>query len=122
MGSGSAGLSLPGNGPDKAGQLTGDGGGHHGRRLASSGQPAITPAQPQLGLPSCVPDRGSQALLPKQQLAADPRRKAVAPSGFDQQAPGRPISGFGDPALASPLAAGLLRGNQPKVGHQMPRV
>src|SRR6266498_3640044 len=76
---------MPGDGPDKARQFAGDRSGDDIGRLAGAGEPAITGAQPQLGLPGDLADRPRLALLPEQQLAADPRREAVTPGGLDQQ-------------------------------------
>src|SRR5262252_2048949 len=76
---------LPGDGPNKARQFTGDRGGDDSDRLAAAGELAIARAQPQLGFPGDRTDRLGLALLPRQQLAAEPRRKAVGPRRLDQQ-------------------------------------
>src|SRR5437868_14960706 len=74
---------MPGDGPDKACQFTGDRSGDNIGRLASAGESAIAGAQPQLRLPGDLADRLGLALLPDQQLAADPRWEAVPPAGPD---------------------------------------
>src|SRR5829696_10272404 len=47
---------MPGDGPDKAGQFTGDRSGDDIGRLAGAGEPAIPRAQPQLRLPGDLAD------------------------------------------------------------------
>src|SRR5258707_2145945 len=75
---------LPSDGPDEARQLAGDRGGDDIGRLAGPGEPAIARAQPDLSLPGDVADGPRLALLPQQQLAAEPGREAVAPGRLDQ--------------------------------------
>src|SRR2546421_4976765 len=70
----------PGDGPDEAGQLTGDRGRDEVGRLAGAGELAIACAQPQLRLPGDLADRPGLLLLPEQQFAADPCREAVGPA------------------------------------------
>ena len=59
----------PGDGPDKARQLTGDRGSDDIGRFAAAGELAIARAQPQLGFPGDFADWPGLRLLPKQQLA-----------------------------------------------------
>ena len=68
-----------GDGPDKPRQFAGDRGGNDIGRLAGAGEPAITRAQPGLPLPGDLADRLGLFLLAQPQLAADPRREAIAP-------------------------------------------
>src|SRR6266571_1754052 len=70
---------LPGDGPHEARQFAGDRGGDDVGRLAAAGEPAIARAQPRSPLPGDVPDQPGLALLPQQQLAAEPGRETVAP-------------------------------------------
>src|SRR6266851_8581933 len=86
---------LPSDGPDEAGQFAGDRGGDDIGRLAGPGQPAIARAQSHLPLPGDVADRLGLVLLPRQRLAAEPGREAVAPGRLDQQPAGRSVTGLG---------------------------
>src|SRR6266513_5187729 len=61
---------MPGDGPDKACQFTGDRSGDNIGRLASAGESAIAGAQPQLRLPGDLADRLGLALLPDHQQPA----------------------------------------------------
>src|SRR5215470_8788371 len=88
----------PGDGPDKACQLTGDRGRDDIGRLAGAGEFAIARAQPKLRLPGDLADRSGLRLLPQPQLAADPGRETVTPGRLDQQPPGRAIAGLGEAA------------------------
>src|SRR5271169_2323216 len=89
---------LPGDGPDKACQLASDCGGDDIGWFAGPGEAAIAGTKPQLCLPGDLTDRLGLFLLPEQQLAADPRREAVAPGRLDQQPAGRAVAGFGETA------------------------
>jgi hypothetical protein len=59
-------------------------------------KPAIARAQPQLPVPGDVSDPLGLALLPQQQLAAEPGRETVAPCRLDQQPAGGGVAGLGD--------------------------
>src|SRR5712691_1119659 len=87
---------MPGDGPDKACQFTGDRSGDDIGRLAGMGKLAIAAAQPQLRLPGDLADGHRLALLPQQQLAADPRREAVTPGCLDQQPARGAVAGLGE--------------------------
>src|SRR5216683_2355812 len=113
---------MPGDGPDKACQFTGNRSGDNIGRLASAGELAIAGAQPQLRLPSDLADRLGLALLPEQQLAADPRREAVTPGRLDQQPAGGAVAGLGETAAFDARSARMLGGHQPKIGHQLARI
>src|SRR5213075_1848626 len=78
--------------------MPGDRSGDNIGRLASAGESAIAGAQPQLRLPGDLADRLGLALLPDQQLAADPRWEAVTPGGLDQQPAGGAVAGLGKAA------------------------
>src|SRR5580704_14405552 len=99
---------LASDGPDEACQLAGDRGGDDIGRLAGPGELAIARAQPHLPLPGDITDRLGLVLLPQQQLAADPGRKAVAPRRLDQQPAGRSIAGPGDAAASDAGTAGMF--------------
>ena len=45
----------------------------------------------------------------------------IRPGPFGQRAPGTAVPGFGNAALSTCRAAGVLRGNQPDEGRQLPR-
>src|SRR6266478_2942741 len=88
----------PGDGPDEAGQLTGNRGSDDIGRLAATGELAIARAQSQLRLPGDLADRLGLLLLPEQQFAADPGREAVGPGRLDQQPAGGTVAGLGEAA------------------------
>src|SRR2546421_1792187 len=113
---------MPGDGPDKACQFTGDRSGDNIGRLASAGESAIAGAQPQLRLPGDLADRLGLALLPDQQLAADPRWEAVTPGGLDQQPAGGAVAGLGKAAAFDARYARMFGRHQPEIGHQLARV
>src|ERR1700730_8031767 len=96
---------LPGDGPDEARQFAGDRSGDDVGRLAGAGKPAIARAQPQLPLPGDVSDQLGLALLPQQQLAAEPGRETVAPCRLDQQPAGGCVAGLGDAAASDARTA-----------------
>src|SRR5271165_4893886 len=79
---------LAGNGPDETGQLARNRGGDDVGRLAGAGELAIAGTQSGLGFPGDLADRSGLFLLSQQQLAADPRREAIAPGRLDQQPAG----------------------------------
>src|SRR5229473_5489705 len=113
---------LPGDGPDEASQFAGDRGGDDIGRLAGPGEPAIAAAQPDLPLPGDVADGPRLALLPQQQLAAEPGREAVAPGRLDQQPASRSVAGLGDAAAFDARAARMFGRHQPEIGHQLTRI
>src|SRR6516225_5417113 len=96
----------PRDGPHKAGQLAGDRGGDDIGGLAGARELAIAGTEPQLSLPGDLADRLGLCLLPEQQFAADPRRKAVTPGRLDQQPAGRAGSRWFRPPRCSPQARG----------------
>src|SRR5712671_2289492 len=105
---------LPGDGPHEARQFAGDRGGDDVGRLAGAGEPAIARAQPHLPLPGDVPDRPGLALLPQQQLAAEPGRETVAPCRLDQQPAGGGVAGLGDAAALTLLPLECSDGTSPR--------
>src|SRR6516225_6132501 len=112
----------PGDGPDEAGQLAGDRGGDDIGRLAAAGEFAIARAQSELRLPGDLADQLGLALLPEQQVTADPGREAVGPGRLDQQPASRVIAGFGDAAASDAGTAGMLTRHQPEIGHELARI
>src|ERR1700745_436261 len=66
----------PGDGPDEAGQFTGDRGSNDIGRFAAAGKLAIARAQPQLRLPGNLADRVWVLLLPPPPVAAVPGPEA----------------------------------------------
>jgi hypothetical protein len=92
-------------GPDETRQFAGNRGGDDIGRLAGAGEPAIPRAQPGLPLPGDLADRLGLVLLAEPQLAADPRREAVAPGRFDQQPGGGAVAGFCNAAASDASAA-----------------
>src|ERR1700752_1554712 len=62
----------PGDGPDEAGQFTGDRGSNDIGRFAAAGKLAIARAQPQLHLPGNLADRLWPVPLPPQPLPGGP--------------------------------------------------
>ena len=84
----------PGDGPDEAGQFTGDRGSNDIGRFAAAGELAIARAQPHLRLPGDLAQRLWLLLLTQQQRAADPGRETVGPGRFDQPPPCRAVAGL----------------------------
>src|SRR5437879_8001546 len=119
----------PGDGPDEAGQFTGDRGRDDIGRFAAAGELAIARAQSQLRLPGDLADRLGLALLPEQQLAADPGRDAIGPGCLDQQPASGVVAGplfaargrLGDAAALDAGAARVCGWYQPEIGHQLAR-
>src|SRR6516164_2601467 len=111
-----------GDGPDEARQLASDRGSDDIGRLAAASELAIARAQPQLRLPGDLADRPGLRLLPKPQLAADPGRETVTPSGLDQQPANRAVAGLGEAAAFDARTARMLRWHQPKIGHQLAQI
>ena len=72
---------VPGDGPDEAGQLTGDRRRDDIGRLAAADEFAVAHAQ----LPNDLADWPGLRLLPQPQLTADPGWEAVNPGRLDQQ-------------------------------------
>src|SRR4029077_6264303 len=112
----------PRDGPDEAGQFTGDRGRDDVGRFAAAGELAIACAQPQLRLPGDLADRPRLLLLPEQQLTADPGGKAVAPGRLDQQSTGGAVAGLGEAAAFDAGTARMLGWHQSEIGHQLARV
>src|ERR687892_1170775 len=112
-------LDHPGDRPDEAHHLTGDRGGHDYLGFAGRRQAAVTIAEAELSLPGDLADRLGQTLEPVEQLAADPGLHAVGPGALDQDAAGMGVAGLGDAAAADTRAARVLRGHEPKVGHEL---
>src|SRR5665213_716766 len=110
---------LSGNGPDEASQLAGDCGGDDIGRLASSGELAIAGAQPKLSFPGSLTDRLRLALLPQQQLAAEPGREPVGPCALDQYPASRVIARLGDTAAFDAGAARMLGWHEAEIGHEL---
>src|SRR5215204_3422306 len=79
-------------------------------------------AQPQLRLPGDLADRLGLALLPEQQLAADPRREAVTPGGLYQQPAGGAVAGLGKTAAFDARSTRMLGRHQPEIRHQLARI
>src|SRR6516225_1311314 len=100
----------------------GDGRGDDIGRLAAAGEFAIARAQSELRLPGDLADQLGLALLPEQQVTADPGREAVGPGRLDQQPASRVIAGFGDAAASDAGTAGMLTRHQPEIGHELARI
>jgi len=115
---GRAGLDLPGDGPDKAGEFAGDGGHGHLRLLpAHTGQMRVAVMQPALGFPGNVGDGFWQTFLPLFQVGTQAGGGAILPRGFDQGAAGWGVTHFGDAALLAVVAGGVFAGNQSEITH-----
>src|SRR6266404_1379750 len=107
----------PGDGPDEAGQFTGDRRRDDIGGLAAAGELAIARAQSELRLPGDLADRLGLLLLPEQQFAADPGREAVGPGRLDQQPAGGTVAGLGEAAAFDAGTARMLGRHQPEIGH-----
>jgi hypothetical protein len=104
------GFGLDGDGPDKAQQLTADGGHDLWLLFAGGGQFLVTSVQTPLRFPGdFFYLRGQlQIALPPQQKSADPGPMLIGPSRFDDHAPQMCIAGLGDGATLDFIAAGKL--------------
>ncbi len=89
---------------------------------AAQRQAPIPLAQPQLRSPSDFSKQPRLALLAYLHFSSDTRRMPVAPSRFDEYAPGVRVAGFGDAALGPGFSTGGFAGHQAQEGHQMLRV
>src|SRR5712691_9995262 len=112
----------PGDGPGEGGQLAGNGHHHLVDVFAAGGQLPIPSAQADLRLPANRLDLGRECLQAELQMAADLGGIPVGPRPFYQRAARMAVAGLGDAALAAPLTRRVLRGGQPEVAHQLPRV
>src|SRR6266540_4797791 len=90
--------------------------------FAPGGQLPIPFAQTDLRLPADRLDLGWERLQAQLQGAADLGRRPIGPRPFHQRAPGVAVAGLRDAALAAPLPRRVLRGGQPEIAHQLPRV
>ena len=66
--------------------------------------------------------RHFQPWHPRDLAFGKPRRLFDDSLWGSERAPRGTVPGLGDPALAPGLAAGVFRGDQPEIGHQLPRV
>lgn len=107
------------NGPDKTDQFASDRRGHGGDRLAGSGEFAVTATQSHLPLPCRIADRLGEPLLSEQLFTADPCGEAIAPGCLYQHSPGGAIACFRYAALTPGSAAGMFRGDQAEIGHEL---
>ncbi len=89
--------------------------------LAARSEPTTAFAQADLRLPADSLNRFRQRVNPRLDVLRDFRRMPICPCRFDQRAPGTTVPRFGDAALSTGRAAGILRGNQPDEGRQLPR-
>src|ERR1700758_4807638 len=107
---------LPGDGPDESSQLAGDRGGDDIGWFAGSGELAMADTQPKLSFPGNLADRLRLALLPQQQLAAEPGREPVGPCGLDQYPARRVIARLSDATAFDAGAARMLGWHKPEIG------
>jgi hypothetical protein len=108
--------------PHEPGQLSRHRHAHLVVVYAPAVQFCIAPAQPQLRLPGDGPDRFSQRLLARLGSSPDARGEPIVPCRLGKQPARVRVAGLGDRALAEAIAAGVLRGHQPQVSHQLARV
>ena len=90
------------------------------RRIpCSEGRPApaqasVALSEPQLSAPGDVAQGFGLALLTHHETAADLGSEAIGPGGFDQDASGMAVAGFGDAALVADLNGGVFEGTRPR--------
>src|SRR5579863_8747767 len=101
-------------GPEKPGELAGDGDGRDGGALAVFGEMVVAAVQPGLRLP------GASIGLRTAVGSAGP--VPVGPGGLDQQPAGVMVAGLGDVPAVALLAGGVLGGDDPQPGAQFPWV
>jgi hypothetical protein len=115
-------LNFPGNSPYEAGELASDGGYHFGFHFSLGHKPTEPAAESNLGFPGNIPDGLRQSLLSFEQKPAYPGRLAIGVGRFNENAPDVAIAGFGDAAPFDGLTAGVFRGNQTQIGHELPGI
>jgi hypothetical protein len=105
---------LAGDGPDKGGQLAGDG--HHDlvSVLAPGHQPAVAFAKSHLCFPANILNRLGHFFQSQLQVAANLGRIAVGPRAFNESPAGMGVPGLGDRPLATPLPMVCSRGMSPR--------
>src|SRR6266481_7742522 len=110
------------DGPGEGGHLPGNGYHDLVDVLPAGGQLPIPSAQADLRLPANRLNLGREFLQAELQMATNLGGIPVGPRPFYQRASGVAVAGLGDAALAAPLTRRVLRGGQPEVAHQLPRV
>lgn len=108
------------HGPQKPDQLPGhrdDG----ALGLGAERQPAIERVQAALRLPGVRDDDGRLAALPRLEGEAHFGLKAVGPRRLDERVAAVAVARLGEGAPSFPIAGRALLGNQPQVGHELPR-
>src|SRR5258708_5088321 len=107
------------DGPDEAGEFTGDRGDGDGLEFAAANQRPITLVQSALRLPGNLANRrwgGVNLVLP---VRAHPRGMLIAPGAFQQHAAGPPLTGPGDRTAPARVSRRILRRHQAEIGHQL---
>jgi len=107
--------------PDEPGQLSADRGDGELRSLAAQQQVQGLAVQPPAGAVDVVDDSRIHSSTPLDQDAAGGMVTSVVPGGLHQESSQMAVARLGDPALAAFVAAGVLRGDQAKEGHELRR-
>jgi hypothetical protein len=110
---------LFGNGPHKGDQFPGDG--HHDLIgvFPPGAQSSIPFAEPYLCLPANILYGFGELFQAQLQVATDFRGIAVRPGPFDECMSSMGVPCLGERALPPPLTAGIFRGRQAQVTHEL---
>src|SRR5712671_5824566 len=109
------------DGPDEAGEFTGDRGDGDGLEFAAANQRPITLVQSALRLPGNLANRRWGGVNLVLLVRAHPRRMLIAPGAFHQHAAGTPVTGLGDRTAPDGVSGRILRRHQAEIGHQLVR-
>ena len=82
----------------------------------------IALVQPLLRIPGDHGDLPMDSILATAQRLGHSRDKPSVPRRLNQNAPKMSIAAFGNAAATNSTAATMLRWNQTRVGHELPRV
>jgi hypothetical protein len=108
-----------GDGPEEAGELSGDSDDGLGGSLAAMCQPHVFAVKPGFGFASDGEDGEGLAVSPSGQIAAGSGTVAVVPGGFDEDPTEVRVAGFGDGTLTALPAAAVFGRNQAGGGHEL---
>lgn len=109
--------SLGQRSPDKAREFARDGGDDVLVGFAAGGEPVIPTMQALLRRPRPGNDLRRCATLPRAQRGADKRSMPIVPRGFDEYPSEVGIARFGDGAARPFGPTGVLRWDEPDLGH-----
>src|SRR5258708_31572154 len=109
------------DGPDEAGEFTGDRGDGDGLELAAADHRPVALVQSALRLPGDLANRRWGGVNLPLLVRAHPRRVLIAPGAFHQHAACTPLTGLGDRTAPDRGSGRILRPHQAEIGHQLVR-